>query len=168
MHGLTVDSAGTILAGTHSGLVALAPSGTTTEVGTSDDDLMGLAGVPGSDVLVASGHPGPSNPGPNPLGLRRSDDGGRTWTDRSLVGEVDFHALATDGTVVVGFDGTRDGLQAVKDGDLAADVLQFPDAMGIIGVDLMVRHLNGETIPDHVDSGSGLATPENIDQYLTS
>jgi hypothetical protein len=107
VHGLSVDSAGTILAGTHSGLVAVAPSGATTEVGTSDDDLMGLAGVSGSDVLVASGHPGPSNPGPNPLGLRRSDDGGRTWTDRSLLGEVDFHALATDGTVVVGFDGTR-------------------------------------------------------------
>jgi ribose transport system substrate-binding protein len=68
--------------------------------------------------------------------------------------------------VVVGFDGTKDGLQAIKDGDIAADVLQFPAAMGIIGVDLMVRHLNGETIPEHVDSGSGLATPENVDQYL--
>jgi ribose transport system substrate-binding protein len=77
-------------------------------------------------------------------------------------------AAGRSDVVVVGFDGTKDGLQAVKDGDLAADVLQFPDAMGIIGVDLMVRHLNGETIPDHVDSGSGLATPENIDQYLTS
>ena len=45
-------------------------------------------------------------------------------------------------------------------------MLQFPDAMGIYGVDLMVRHLNGETIPEKVDSGSGLATAENIDQYL--
>ena len=46
-------------------------------------------------------------------------------------------------------------LQAVKNGDFAADVLQFPDAMGIIGVDLMVRHLNGEEVPERVDSGSG-------------
>ena len=38
--------------------------------------------------------------------------------------------------------------------------------MGIIGVDLMVRHLNGEEVPERVDSGSGLATPENVDQYL--
>jgi ribose transport system substrate-binding protein len=77
-------------------------------------------------------------------------------------------AAGRNDVVVVGFDGTKDGLQAVKDGDLAADVLQFPDAMGIIGVDLMVRHLNGETVPEHVDSGSGLATKENIDQYLKS
>ncbi len=68
--------------------------------------------------------------------------------------------------VVVGFDGTEAGLQAIKDGDLAADVLQFPDVMGIIGVDLLVRHLNGEDIPERVDSGSGLATAENVDDYL--
>jgi ribose transport system substrate-binding protein len=75
-------------------------------------------------------------------------------------------AAGRSDVVVVGFDGTEAGLQAVKDGDLAADVLQFPDAMGIIGVDLMVRYLNGESIPNHVDSGSGLATAENVDQYL--
>jgi ribose transport system substrate-binding protein len=68
--------------------------------------------------------------------------------------------------IIVGFDGTNDGLQAVKDGDFAADVLQFPAAMGAIGVDLLVRSLNGEDVPAKVDSGSGLATAENIDQYL--
>ena len=56
-------------------------------------------------------------------------------------------AAGRDDVLIVGFDGTKDGLQAVKDGDFAADVLQFPDAMGIIGVDLMVRHLNGEDDP---------------------
>jgi ribose transport system substrate-binding protein len=75
-------------------------------------------------------------------------------------------AAGRDDVIVVGFDGTEGGLQAVKDGDFAADVLQFSDAMGIIGVDLLVRYLNGETIPEKVDSGSGLATAENVDQYL--
>jgi ribose transport system substrate-binding protein len=75
-------------------------------------------------------------------------------------------AAGRDDVLIVGFDGTKDGLQAVKNGDFAADVLQFPDAMGIIGVDLMVRHLNGEDVPERVDSGSGLATAENVDQYL--
>jgi ribose transport system substrate-binding protein len=75
-------------------------------------------------------------------------------------------AAGRDDVVVVGFDGTEAGLQAIKDGDLAADVLQFPDAMGIIGVDLIVRHLNGEDVPERVDSGSGIATAENVDQYL--
>jgi ribose transport system substrate-binding protein len=77
-------------------------------------------------------------------------------------------AAGNSSVIVVGFDGTADGLQAIKDGTLAADVLQFPEVMGTIGVDLMVRHLNGETVPEKVDSGSGLATKDNVDQYLTS
>lgn len=106
LHGLHLGADGTILAGTHTGLVTLGVDGRTTRVGTSDDDFMGLTGVPGTDRLFASGHPGPSSSAPNPLGLIDSTDGGRTWTPKSLTGEVDFHALATDGTVLVGFDGT--------------------------------------------------------------
>ena len=76
-------------------------------------------------------------------------------------------AQGRDDMIIVGFDGTKDGLQAVKDGGLIANILQFPDVMGIIGVDLMVRHLNGEQIPPKVDSGSGVVTADNVDQYLT-
>jgi ribose transport system substrate-binding protein len=87
--------------------------------------------------------------------------------DPAALGAVQaLKAAGRDDVVVVGFDGTQGGLEAVKNGDLAADVLQFPDEMGIIGVDLLVRHLNGEEIPERVDSGSGLATAENVDQYL--
>ncbi|NKR25602.1 exo-alpha-sialidase [Rhodococcus hoagii] len=114
LHGLHVDADGTVLAGTHSGLLALAPSGNTTRVGTSDDDLMGLSGVPGTDTLFSSGHPGPSSDAPDPLGLARSTDGGVTWESRSLVGEVDFHALASDGNVLAGFD-TSSGIRVSAD-----------------------------------------------------
>jgi ribose transport system substrate-binding protein len=76
-------------------------------------------------------------------------------------------AAGRSDVVVVGFDGTAEGLQAIKDGDLAADVLQFPGVMGTIGVDLLVRHLNGEEVPELVDSGSGLATADNVDEYLS-
>ncbi|MFX1759849.1 F510_1955 family glycosylhydrolase [Rhodococcus sp. As11] len=106
LHGLHRGADGTILAGTHTGLVTLGVDGRTTRIGTSDDDFMGLTGVPGTDRLFASGHPGPSSSAPNPLGLIDSTDGGHIWTPKSLVGEVDFHALATDGEVLVGFDGT--------------------------------------------------------------
>ncbi|PTR27747.1 hypothetical protein C8K36_104371 [Rhodococcus sp. OK519] len=114
LHGLHVDADGTVLAGTHSGLLALAPSGNTTRVGLSEDDLMGLSGVPGTDTLYSSGHPGPSSDAPNPLGLARSTDGGVTWESRSLVGEVDFHALASDGAILVGFD-TSSGIRVSAD-----------------------------------------------------
>lgn len=106
LHGLHIGAAGTIVAGTHSGLFAIDPSGVTSRVGGSDDDFMGLTGVPGSDLVFASGHPGESSSAPNPLGLRHSADGGQTWVDKSLVGDVDFHALVTDGVVVAGSDGT--------------------------------------------------------------
>jgi len=49
---------------------------------------------------------------------------------------------------------------------LIGDILQFPDVMGTIGVDLIVRKLNGEEIPEKVDSGSGVVTKDNVDQYL--
>lgn len=109
VHGLVTTGQGTLLAGTHSGVVAITTDGAVTRVGDSRDDLMGMTGVPGTTMLASSGHPGAGSALPNPLGLILSDDGGLTWSAASLTGEVDFHALATDGTLVVGFDG-RAGL----------------------------------------------------------
>ncbi|MGK9274464.1 hypothetical protein [Williamsia sp. D3] len=105
LHGLQLSADRTLLAGTHTGLAAITPAGATTAVGTADDDLMGLSGIPGTDVVFASGHPGRSSSAPNPLGLRASTDGGHTWQDRSLVGEVDFHVLAADEGLLIGSDG---------------------------------------------------------------
>ncbi|RVW03688.1 F510_1955 family glycosylhydrolase [Rhodococcus spongiicola] len=107
VHGLHVRADGTVLAGTHTGLYALDSAGGTSRVGDSDDDFMGLTGVPGTDTLYSSGHPGVSSDAPNPLGLRGSNDGGTTWSDRSLGGQTDFHALASDGRLLVGFDGAE-------------------------------------------------------------
>ncbi|WP_024795010.1 F510_1955 family glycosylhydrolase [Tomitella biformata] len=115
LHGLHLGADGAVLAGTHTGVFEVERSGRTMKVGESDDDFMGLSGVPGTNNLFASGHPGRSSSAPNPLGLTASSDGGRTWESRSLVGEIDFHALATDGEVLIGFDGVT-GLIVSKDG----------------------------------------------------
>ncbi|MGD9621627.1 MAG: F510_1955 family glycosylhydrolase [Mycolicibacterium sp.] len=116
LHGLHMTAGGTLVAGTHTGLFAIDPAtGVTSRVGDSEDDFMGLTGVAGSDTLYSSGHPGRSSSAPNPLGLRASVDGGQTWTDKSLVGQVDFHALAADRDILVGFDGTT-GLRVSSDG----------------------------------------------------
>ena len=116
LHGLHVTPERTLLAGTHTGLFAIDPvTGATSRVGDSDDDFMGLTGVARSDTLYASGHPGRSSSSPNPLGLRASVDGGRSWTEKSLLGQVDFHALTTDGDIIVGFDGAT-GLRVSSDG----------------------------------------------------
>ena len=88
--------------------------------------------------------------------------------DPAALGAVQaIKAAGRTDIVVVGFDGNPSAFQAIKDGDMHADVAQFPERMGTYGVDLMVRHLNGEQIPEKVDTGTGLVTIENVDQYLT-
>lgn len=105
VHGLHVNANGTVLAGSHAGLFAIDSGGNLTRVGSSDDDFMGLSGVPATNTLFTSGHPGESSAAANPLGLRSSNDGGMSWSDRSLEGQVDFHALTADERILVGFDG---------------------------------------------------------------
>lgn len=115
VHGLAVGSDGALLAGTHTGVVALDLDGGVTRVGDGSLDLMGFTGVPGTDRLASSGHPGAGSSLPDPVGLLASDDGGSTWRSVALQGEVDFHALASDGRLVVGYDG-RTGLLVSDDG----------------------------------------------------
>ncbi len=114
IHGAVVDADGSVRAGTHEGVRVITRSGQVRAVGPRDD-LMGMTGQPGTAHLISSGHPGQGSRFPNPVGLIRSEDGGETWTSASLAGEIDFHALATSGDFVVGFDGVS-GLVTSQDG----------------------------------------------------
>ena len=49
--------------------------------------------------------------------------------------------------VIIGFDGQPEGKQAIKDGKIYADPIQFPDKMGVQIVDAIIRHSKGETLP---------------------
>lgn len=49
--------------------------------------------------------------------------------------------------VIIGFDGQPEGKQAIKEGKIYADPIQFPDKMGVQVVDAIVRHSKGETLP---------------------
>ncbi len=74
-------------------------------------------------------------------------------------------AAGRDDIVIVGFDADPQAVDAVANGEFAADIAQFPEVMGAVGVDLMVRHLNGEEVPALVDSGSGVITSENVEDF---
>lgn len=60
-----------------------------------------------------------------------------------------LRALQTAGksdVIIVGFDGTADGVKAVQGGKLAATVAQRPDQIGVIGVQTADKVLKGEKV----------------------
>lgn len=59
-------------------------------------------------------------------------------------------AGVADKILLVGFDGQPEGKQAIKEGKIHADPIQFPDQMGTKAVDAIVRHFKGETIPSTI------------------
>lgn len=56
-------------------------------------------------------------------------------------------ARKADQILIVGFDGQPEGKQAIKEGKIYADPIQFPDKMGIEIVAAIVRYSRGETLP---------------------
>ena len=105
VHGLSVNrETDQVLLATHEGLFDVTKSPATKIGGTND--LMGFTAAADQDVFYASGHPGPGSDLPNPLGLIKTVDGGRTWEQLSRQGESDFHALAATKSGIVAFDGT--------------------------------------------------------------
>lgn len=63
---------------------------------------------------------------------------------------------------VVGFDGTPDGLKAVKDGTLYASVAQQPTQLGRIAVENALKALDGDTVPRTVKVPVKVVTQENV------
>ena len=121
------QAGGDLFVATHEGLYRLA-IGSNSEatasgpIGGFDFDPMGFTIVGG--IAYASGHPGPTTPStfgtPN-LGLITSKDLGKTWTNVSLTGQTDFHALTvmTGGGAepgVFGIDSSKQRIQRSLDG----------------------------------------------------
>ncbi|MBM3878541.1 MAG: substrate-binding domain-containing protein [Verrucomicrobia bacterium] len=52
--------------------------------------------------------------------------------------------------VLVGFDGQPEGRQAIRDGKIYADPIQFPDRIGIETARAIVQHFSGEPVPKEI------------------
>lgn len=105
VHGLSISGdTSQVLLATHDGLFDVTTQPASKIGGTND--LMGFTTGKDNGVFYASGHPGEGSDLPNPLGLIRSVDGGKTWEQLSRQGESDFHALTTTKSGIVAFDGT--------------------------------------------------------------
>ena len=77
----------------------------------------------------------------------------RALQERGLAGKMIF----------VGFDSSEKLIEGLRNGEIMGLMLQNPFQMGYQGLKTAVAYLNGETIPDVIDTGAVLATPDNID-----
>ena len=71
-----------------------------------------------------------------------------------------------DQVEVIGFDGTDEAIQAVKEGRMTATVAQQPYKMGQMGVELAVEVLNGNDIENEIQVPVQLITKENVDEFI--
>ena len=78
----------------------------------------------------------------------------RALEDSGLAGKVEY----------VGFDSSDRLVQALQKGYIKGLVLQDPINMGYLGVKTIVAHLRGQKVDKQIDTGSVVATSENMDQ----
>ncbi|APX03573.1 F510_1955 family glycosylhydrolase [Arthrobacter sp. QXT-31] len=160
IHGLTVSGdTSQVLLATHDGLFDVTKQPASKIGGTND--LMGFTAGKDAGVFYASGHPGEGSGLPNPLGLIKSVDGGKTWEQLSRQGESDFHALTTTKSGIVAFDGTLrtspDGKtwKTITAGFAAAALAGHPGTDTVLATtpDGIQRSTNGGTTWTPVQSG---------------
>lgn len=113
IHNIKVDGS-RILLGTHEGLYLYDGPNKMTKMGTEDLDVMGLAVSNGK--IYASGHPNPGSKLPAPVGLISSNDSGKSWSQISLQGKVDFHMLEVLGKEIYGADSQSGNFLYSSDG----------------------------------------------------
>lgn len=140
---------GQYLIGTHAGLYRVT-AGSAERVG-DQADYMGLARE--GTALLSSGHPDPTSGEPNPLGLRRSTDGGRTWARITAVPRDDFHIVRAGGGAVyaLGMPGSAlyrgAGSEALKAGPVPT----------MAPFDLAVNPVDGSTIIAATEAGQSIS-----------
>jgi len=78
----------------------------------------------------------------------------RALQDGGLAGKVKY----------VGFDSSENLVEALRKGQIHGLVLQDPINMGYLGVKTMVEHLQGKKVEKRIDTGSEVATPENMNE----
>jgi ribose transport system substrate-binding protein len=78
-----------------------------------------------------------------------------------------LHAAGRAGSVsVIGMDGTRAALRAVRRGRLSATVAQYPYAMGQLGLEACAAAARGRRLPARVDAPVEVVTRENATRAL--
>jgi len=74
-------------------------------------------------------------------------------------------ASRLQGMIVVGFNGDPEALDAIREGEMAATVMQFPYDMGVAGVQQAIKLARGEKAEARVNVPVELVTEDNIDKF---
>jgi ribose transport system substrate-binding protein len=75
-------------------------------------------------------------------------------------------ARAGKDVMVVGFDGTPDGLKAIQDGTLVATIAQQPKQLGSKAVEQAVKAAKGEAVQQVVDVEVKVITKQNVAEFI--
>jgi ribose transport system substrate-binding protein len=67
---------------------------------------------------------------------------------------------------VIGFDGTPNGLAALQEGDMLANIAQNPYMMGYLSVETAYKAKQGEKVEKRIDSGAKVITEENVEEEM--
>lgn len=73
--------------------------------------------------------------------------------------------IAPDNIILVGFDFCCGEEEALKEGTEDASVAQFPAKMAELGVDALVKSIQGQKVESLIDSGAALVTKANMDTF---
>lgn len=69
-----------------------------------------------------------------------------------------------DQVKIIAFDGQLIGKQAIRDGKILCDPIQFPDRMGKVTIEQILKHFNGDTVEPEILIKSELYYKEDADK----
>ena len=78
---------------------------------------------------------------------------------------IDRAGRGPDDILLVGFDALPDEVKQIKAGKEDASVAQFPAKMGEMGMDTLLKAVNGEDVPPTVDTGTEIVTKDNAGDF---
>jgi ABC-type sugar transport system substrate-binding protein len=78
---------------------------------------------------------------------------------------IDRAGRGPDDILLVGFDALPDEVKQITAGKEDASVAQFPAKMGEMGMDTLLKAVNGEDVPTTVDTGTEIVTKDNAGDF---
>lgn len=132
------------------------------ETSKNFNDYMGFAAV--DKGFYSSGHPGEDSNLPNPIGLQRSFDGGKTLEKIDFEGESDFHVMA------VGFSSHDIILLNEQKNSKLVEGIYLSEDNGESWIEVTASGLDGDilSLSIHPSNSKYIAAATNSGVYLSS